>query len=211
MANLVVTILLISAAASATPAAAYTNYTVGGPAGWFFNATTNTSSTDFSKWAANQTFNLGDFLVFKTNSNQTVVQTYNETTYRSCSTDDSLDNDTFQYSGGNNQFGEALTIAVPLTIEGLNYYFSDADDGVQCEQGMRFQIAVKHGVGLPPSLSQPPPPPYAEPPPEGEAQTPPSTVPGGAQTKNHGGLSRGANVREVVCILLLCFGILSFY
>lgn len=41
---------------------AYTNYTVGGDSGWFFNAATNTSSTNFTDWAASQTFGLGDYL-----------------------------------------------------------------------------------------------------------------------------------------------------
>lgn len=54
--------LLITAAASQTPPTAYTNHTVGGPAGWFFNATNNISTTNYSSWAASQTFNLGDFL-----------------------------------------------------------------------------------------------------------------------------------------------------
>ena len=39
---------------------AYTNYIVGGNTGWFFNATTNTSATNYSPWAANQTFSFSD-------------------------------------------------------------------------------------------------------------------------------------------------------
>lgn len=58
-AHLTVLALLISATAAAT---VYTNYTVGGAAGWFFNATANNSVTNYSAWAATQTFNLGDFL-----------------------------------------------------------------------------------------------------------------------------------------------------
>ena len=54
--------LLITAAASQTPPTAYSNHTVGGPAGWFFNSTENISATNYSSWAASQTFNLGDFL-----------------------------------------------------------------------------------------------------------------------------------------------------
>lgn len=47
---------------SPLPAAAYTNHTVGGAAGWFFNADTSTPAAKYSDWAAKQTFNLGDFL-----------------------------------------------------------------------------------------------------------------------------------------------------
>lgn len=45
-----------------TASAGYTNHTVGGDSGWFFNATANTSTANFSSWAATQTFNLGDYL-----------------------------------------------------------------------------------------------------------------------------------------------------
>ncbi|KAI4372197.1 hypothetical protein MLD38_010461 [Melastoma candidum] len=75
---------------SAAASAVYNNYTVDGNSGWFFDEATNTSSANYSAWAANQTFNLGDYLLFNTNSNQT-----------------------------------AMTIPVPLTIEGTNYFFSD--------------------------------------------------------------------------------------
>ncbi|KAK4269690.1 hypothetical protein QN277_022816 [Acacia crassicarpa] len=162
--------LFISAAAAAT---VYTNHTVGGTNGWFFNATTNTSAANYSDWAANQTFDLGDYLIFNTNSNQTVIQTYNLTTYGNCSADES-DNGTFVYNSGHSSFGEALAIVVPLTIEGPNYYFSDASYGVQCQSGMAFEINVKHGLGLPPSLNQPPP--YIEPPGPDTAYSSPVTA-----------------------------------
>lgn len=91
--------------------------------------------------------------------------------------DDALDTDTFQYQGGNSEYGKALVVAVPLTIEGSQYFFSEADDGLQCQHGMAFQIKVSHGFGLPPSLNQPPPPPYVEPPSTvEEGQTPPITI-----------------------------------
>lgn len=69
MANLTVMIALLIATATAAsnapapgPVTGYTNHTVGGAVGWFFNSTTNTSATNYSVWAANQTFNLGDYL-----------------------------------------------------------------------------------------------------------------------------------------------------
>ncbi|KAE9622055.1 hypothetical protein Lal_00032868 [Lupinus albus] len=186
--------LLLTATSAAT---GYHNHTVGGTAGWLFNSTTNTPSTNYSSWAASQSFNLGDYLIFNTNSNQSVIQTYNKTTYLNCTADDS-DNGTFIYDSGSSSFGEALTVPVPLTIVGLNYFFSDAGvDGVQCSHGMAFEINVGRGLGLPPSLNQPPPPPYAEPPdPDTEAQSPPVTV---AQLPNGGGaFGRRANVQLAV-------------
>ncbi|KDP28725.1 hypothetical protein JCGZ_14496 [Jatropha curcas] len=198
-----ITALMIAAAASQTRPTAYTNHTVGGNAGWFFNSTTNTAAAaNYSSWAAAQTFNLGDFLIFNTNSNQTVIQTYNESTFRSCTTDDALDSDTFQFGGGSTAFGEALTIPVALTIEGPNYFFSDADDGSQCQHGLAFEIQVNHGLGLPPSLNQPPPPPYIEPPGPDSAQPPPITIAGGSETPLNYGVKDGADMRRVACAVL---------
>lgn len=188
-----------------TGAAAYTNHTVGGSAGWLFDQNTNTSSANYASWAANQTFDLGDYLIFRTNTNQTVVLTYNETTFRSCSIDNSSDTDTLIYDKGNQEFGQPLTVEVPLTIEGANYFFSSASDGIQCENGMAFGINVSHGVGLPPSLNQPPPPAYVEPPSNADGSlTPPVTIqPSGA------GLRVGDNVRRAVCYALTFYGIFA--
>ncbi|GLU00511.1 hypothetical protein SLE2022_178750 [Rubroshorea leprosula] len=196
--------LLISTAAAATE---YTNHTVGGNAGWFFHSATNTSVTNYTSWAANQTFNIGDYLIFRTDTNQTVIQTFNETTFQSCSTDDASDNDTFQYDGGSTAFSESQTIAVPLTEEGPNYFFSDANDGIQCQNGLAFGISVNHGLGLPPSLNQPPPPPYIEPP-GPDAEPPPVTIAGGSPLLPNGALSLGADARVVLCALI--FGAAAF-
>ncbi|XP_009776438.1 early nodulin-like protein 18 [Nicotiana tabacum] len=187
--------------AASQSTAKYTNHTVGGPAGWFYNINTKKTSADYSAWAAKQTFNLGDYLIFSTNTNQTVIQTYNETTYRNCSMDDASDDDTFQYQGGSNEFGEAMTVAVPLTIEGAQYYFSDADDGTQCLNGMAFEIKVGHGIGLPPNLNQPPPPPYVEPPSTVEAESPPITVV--TNRPNGGGVRSSTGLFLVVSILVV--------
>ncbi|GAB4861871.1 hypothetical protein Ancab_037126 [Ancistrocladus abbreviatus] len=200
--------VLVAAADAGANAAAYTNHTVGGSAGWFFNVTTNTSSTNYSAWAATQTFNLGDFLIFNTNTNQTVVQTYNLTIYNSCTTDEAGD-DTSIYDSGSDKFSKALALSVPLTKEGPNYFFSDADDaGVQCEHGMRFEIQVNHGLGLPPSLNQPPPPAYTPPP----VAEPPPVFEGsgggqGQSISGCSGLSGGGALIGYFVVGLAFFGI----
>ncbi|KAK3194954.1 hypothetical protein Dsin_026264 [Dipteronia sinensis] len=206
--HLTVIALLITAAASETPATAYANHTVGGDAGWLFDANTSKPTTNYTSWAANQTFNLGDYLIFNTNTNQSVIQTYSETTFHSCSTEDASDNDTLHYNGGETEFGKSLTIPVPLTITGPNYFFSDVAEGVQCKSGMAFEISVNHGLGLPPSLNQPPPPPYVAPPGPDDAQSPPITINGASPSLENGALKSSANV--CVLLSLLLFGIASF-
>ncbi|CAM0946958.1 unnamed protein product [Alopecurus aequalis] len=162
-------------APSASPAPAYKNHTVGGADGWFFNATSNTTSGNYSSWAATETFNLGDYLIFKTNDNSSVVLTSNSTTYTLCDPSDDDGKETFIYGGGGGGGGgteETEAIAVALIIEGTNYFFSEADGGAQCQQGMRFEIKVAHGRGLPPDLAHPPPAPKGRvlaPPPAGSA------------------------------------------
>lgn len=165
LAAVAVTAVLASpAAAQGTPAASpappYKNHTVGGAAGWFFNATSNSTSGNYSSWAATETFYLGDYLIFKTNDNSSVVHTSNATTYSLCDPSDDDGPETSIYGGGGGGGGGVEVtdaITVPLTFEGANYFFSDADGGAQCEQGMRFEIKVAHGRGLPPALAHPPP------------------------------------------------------
>ncbi|PKA62055.1 Lamin-like protein [Apostasia shenzhenica] len=183
IATAVLTIIFAAPAAAAdTQPPRYSNHTVGGSHGWFFNETSNSSVTNYDTWAASQSFNLGDFLIFATNSNMTVVQTYNLTTYQLCDASGDDSSETSVYTpAGNTKFGVSAVLAVPLTVIGDNYYFSDAgDDGIQCRRGMKFHIKVSRGRGLPPELNQPPPPPYvdaaAPPPPD----SPPVTVTPGA-------------------------------
>ncbi|KAK4801530.1 hypothetical protein SAY86_022017 [Trapa natans] len=200
--NLATAALFVLLIATAT---AYSNYTVGGDSGWFFNVTTNTSSANFSSWAASNTFSLGDFLIFNTNTNQTVVLTYNLTTYKACNTDDASDADTFHYDSGNSVFAKKISIPVPLTNEGLNYFFSDIDGGVQCLNGMQFAIDVKYGAGLPPSLNQPPPPPYVSPPGLGSAQSPPVSGP-----SSNRAFSTSASVQFFACALTVLAAVSIF-
>jgi hypothetical protein len=86
-----------------------------------------------------------------------VVHTSNATSYNLCEVSDDDSSDI--YGGGGGGGGgteEGKTVAVPLVAEGSNYFFSEADSGAQCQAGMRFEIKVEHGQGLPPSLKDPP-------------------------------------------------------
>ncbi|XP_031477849.1 blue copper protein 1b [Nymphaea colorata] len=140
---------------TSSTAQAYTNYTVGDDLGWYDN--TENSKINYQKWAAGKNFSLGDFLIFNTNTNHSVVQTYNFTIYKKCDFNDADSRDTTEYSsqGDYNQAAGPWSIAIPLKKEGMNYFFSSFYDGDQCKSGQRFRINVIHGQGLPDSLKNP--------------------------------------------------------
>lgn len=130
-------------------AKAYKNYTVGDSLGWFDNLAK--PGLDYHKWVSGKTFSLGDFLLFNTDSNHTVIQTNNFKIYTTC---DSQGDDNIQWSSIDPNSTEVLpiTVAVPLLKEGPTYFFSGDYDGEQCMHGQKLAINVTHGQGLPPSL-----------------------------------------------------------
>ncbi|KAH7541993.1 hypothetical protein FEM48_Zijuj02G0026300 [Ziziphus jujuba var. spinosa] len=134
---------------------AYKNYTVGDSLGWYDNQ--EKPNINYQKWASGKSFSLGDFLIFNTNNNHSVIQTYNFTTYKLCDYDNALDNDTTQWSQDkpSNTATHGVSVAVPLLKEGPTYFFSGDYDGEQCENGQHFMINVTHGQGLPKSLQDP--------------------------------------------------------
>ncbi|KAF0917439.1 hypothetical protein E2562_020561 [Oryza meyeriana var. granulata] len=148
-------LLVVAAVVVAVPrAAAYKNYTVGDDKGWYDGLTL--PGVDYQEWADGKNFSLGDFLIFNTDKNHSVVQTRNETLYKSCDYNDSGPDDTVEWSAAAPEFSkDAVTVAVPLLKEGSSYFFSGNYDGEQCENGQRFAITVAHGQGLPPDLRPP--------------------------------------------------------
>jgi len=136
--------------------------------------------------------------VFKTNDNSSVVHTTNATTYDLCDPSDDLSPATYIYGGGGGGLEQINTIPVPLVEEGANYFFSEADGGTQCQQGMRFEIKVEHGQGLPPSLKNPPPAPKERvlaPPPAGTAFSGTGGVEPGDGAGDTGGAGRSGACR----------------
>ncbi|XP_012447557.1 blue copper protein [Gossypium raimondii] len=131
---------------------AYKNYTVGGSLGWF--DALEKPDVNYQKWADSKNFSLGDFLIFNTDNNHSVIQTYNFTTYKFCDYDDALQNDTIEWSATDpsSTAPHPISVAVPLLKEGMNYFFSSDYDGEQCNNGQHFKINVTHGQGLPKSL-----------------------------------------------------------
>ncbi|KAI9074731.1 hypothetical protein K1719_043321 [Acacia pycnantha] len=107
---------------------AYKNYTVGDSLGWFDNL--EKPLVDYQKWASDIQFSLGDFLIFNTDTNHSVIQTYNHTTYKLCDYDDAEDKDTMEWSSSNPSNTEVrpVTVAVPLVKEGTTYFFSSDYD-----------------------------------------------------------------------------------
>ncbi|WOK95947.1 hypothetical protein Cni_G04654 [Canna indica] len=146
---------------SPTRVAAYHNYTVGDSLGWYDRL--QVPQVNYQKWVAGKNFSLGDFLIFNTDKNHSVIQTYNVTTYKRCNYNDADTDDTIAWSSGK------VTVAVPLLKEGMTYFFSGNYDGRQCRHGQHFKIKVAHGQGLPESLKHQP-----------EAAAPAKPVSGGA-------------------------------
>ncbi|XP_062196813.1 early nodulin-like protein 18 [Phragmites australis] len=148
--------LAVVAALAIAPRAAdaYKNYTVGDDKGWYDGLAL--PGVDYQEWADGKNFSLGDFLIFNTDKNHSVVQTRNGTLYKSCDYNDSGPDDTVEWSAAAPEFSkDAVTVAVPLLKEGRTYFFSGNYDGEQCENGQRFAIDVAHGQGLPPDLRSP--------------------------------------------------------
>ncbi|XP_060216153.1 early nodulin-like protein 18 [Lycium barbarum] len=134
---------------------AYKNYTVGDSLGWF--DILEKPHVNYDKWVAHKNFSLGDFLIFNTDNNHSVIQTYNFTTYKNCDYDNALDNDTVQWSSADPSSTSTfpVSVAVPLLKVGSTYFFSSDYDGEQCENGQHFKINVTYGQGLPRSLKDP--------------------------------------------------------
>ncbi|XP_068660296.1 early nodulin-like protein 18 [Aristolochia californica] len=141
---------------SVAGAGAYKNYTVGDDLGWFDKL--RKPDVDYQKWSAGKNFSLGDYLIFNTDTNHSVIQTYNITTYRQCDHEDAEEDDTIDWSGGvPSSTAEPVSVAVPLLKIGTTYFFSGNYDGEQCKNGQHFKINVVHGQGLPNSLKTPTP------------------------------------------------------
>ncbi|KAH9602178.1 hypothetical protein KSS87_018445 [Heliosperma pusillum] len=131
---------------------AYKNYTVGDSLGWFDKLAK--PSIDYGKWVSGKSFSLGDFLIFNTDNNHTVIQTYNLNSYTKCVQGD--DDILWSSMDPNTTTIQSITVAVPLMKEGPTYYFSGDYEGEQCLNGQKFAINVTHGKGLPSSLKNDP-------------------------------------------------------
>ncbi|TVU22708.1 hypothetical protein EJB05_32425 [Eragrostis curvula] len=146
--------LAVAVVVAPRAADAWKNYTVGEDKGWYDGLTL--PGVDYQEWADGKNFSLGDFLIFNTDKNHSVVQTRNNTLFKSCDYYDSGLDDTVEWSAAAPEFSkDAVTVAVPLLKEGRTYFFSGNYDGEQCENGQRFAIDVAHGQGLPPDLRPP--------------------------------------------------------
>ncbi|KAL3828679.1 hypothetical protein ACJIZ3_017481 [Penstemon smallii] len=147
--------VLLSFSRTSTIVEGYQNYTVGDSMGWY--DTLENPKIDYQNWTAAKNFSLGDFLIFNTDNNHSVIQTYNFTTYKLCDYENAQDNDTMQWSSANpsSTTPSSVSLSVPLLKVGTTYFFSSDYDGEQCRNGQHFNINVTHGQGLPPSLMSP--------------------------------------------------------
>ncbi|KAL7612340.1 hypothetical protein Lser_V15G07645 [Lactuca serriola] len=102
-------------------------FIVGGNMGW-------TSNVNYTLWAGNQTFYLGDWLYFVYDRNQNDVLEVNKTNYETCNAEHPLHN----YTTG------AGRDVVPLNVT-RDYYFISSKGF--CYGGMKLHV---HVINLPP-------------------------------------------------------------
>ncbi|KAH9790309.1 hypothetical protein KPL71_003360 [Citrus sinensis] len=130
-------------------AEAYKNYTVGDSLGWYDSQ--EKPAVDYQQWADAKNFSLGDFL----NTNHSVVQTYNFTTYKECDYDDALDSDTKLWSAADPSNTATSGVTVPANLDQLKlmgpvilngilklldgYSYSDSDSVARDTKSFAFQ------------------------------------------------------------------------
>ncbi|KAJ0978038.1 hypothetical protein J5N97_013512 [Dioscorea zingiberensis] len=191
---------------------AYKNYTVGDSLGWFDNLME--PKVDYQKWVSGKNFSLGDFLIFNTDVNHTVVQTYNVTIYKHCDYNDADSDDTIEWSTGEPEVSnKPVSVAVPLVKEGINYFFSGNYDGEQCKHGQHFKINVTHGQGLPESLRTPVPDSPAPASPDDDDNVPDTVIPSNFDNPKGGGEVKAASAAACVnvridLVIWLLFGLI---
>nr|QEE59962.1 lamin-like protein [Betula platyphylla] len=127
--HLIVSLFLISAAATLSPILA-TDHIVGANRGWNPNI-------NYTLWANNQTFYVGDLISFRYQKNQYNVFEVNQTGYDNCTTESAVGN----WSSGKD--------FVPLN-EAKRYYFICGNG--QCYSGMKVSVLV-HPLPPPPSAA----------------------------------------------------------
>ncbi|KAE7997223.1 hypothetical protein FH972_001874 [Carpinus fangiana] len=127
--HLLFSLLLFSAAATLSPILA-TDHIVGANRGW-------NPGMNYTLWANNQTFYVGDLISFRYQKNQYNVFEVNQTGYDNCTT---------EFAVGNWSSGKDF---IPLN-KAKRYYFICGNG--QCFSGMKVSVLV-HPLSPPPSAA----------------------------------------------------------
>ncbi|KAI5078344.1 hypothetical protein GOP47_0006015 [Adiantum capillus-veneris] len=128
MASLLLLSLLSISFLSCVPLSFATVYTVGGPAGW---TTPSRAKVNYTDWAANTLFKVGDTLEFNYVPKAHTVLEVTRSDFRYCNKSNPL----VKYEDPSG------TTAIELAKVG-NYYFIDGV-GEHCEEGQKFQAKVQ--------------------------------------------------------------------
>ncbi|KAF3445942.1 hypothetical protein FNV43_RR11119 [Rhamnella rubrinervis] len=118
----IVSLILVLVMVITIPCSA-TVYTVGDTSGW-------TLGVDYSTWASDKTFNLGDSLVFKFASGHTADEV-SASDYSTCTTGNAITSD----SSG--------STTIPLKTAGKHYFICGIVG--HCGSGMKLQVTVAAG------------------------------------------------------------------
>ncbi|KAG8495193.1 hypothetical protein CXB51_012810 [Gossypium anomalum] len=134
---------------------AYKNYTVGGSLGWF--DALEKPEVNYQKGLIPRTsaWEISS-VIFNTDNNHSVIQTYNFTTYKFCDYDDALQKRHDRMVGRRSfVHGASSNLSSGSSTERRDELSLSSDyDGEQCNNGQHFKINVTHGQGLPKSLDR---------------------------------------------------------
>ncbi|XP_048437344.1 blue copper protein-like [Pyrus x bretschneideri] len=111
------------------PSCLATVYTVGDSSGW-------DTGVDYSTWTSGKTFEVGDSLVFKYQSQHTVEEV-TDSDYKTCT----LQNSIKSHRGG--------TTTIPLKTAGTHNYICSSVG--HCSMGMKLSVTVESGSTAAPS------------------------------------------------------------
>ncbi|KAE7998901.1 hypothetical protein FH972_003397 [Carpinus fangiana] len=139
--RLLLVVLLIAAAATVLPRTEAAEHTVGGSNGW---SVFNGAADFYTSWAANNSFAVGDVLVFNFNTGAHDVATVTKDAFDACNKTSA------------NNVTTTGPANITLTTAGDHYFICTID--MHCTGGQKLAINVGTTPPTPPGVTPPPPP-----------------------------------------------------
>ncbi|KAM0837102.1 hypothetical protein ACQ4PT_061885 [Festuca glaucescens] len=172
--------------AAAAPACAV-DYTVGDSSGW-------TGGVDYSTWASDKTFNVGDTLVFQYGASHNVAEV-GSADYSACSATNSIQS----YSDQNSK--------IKLTKPGTRYFICAAAG--HCAGGMKLAVTVAPAAATTPTAPAATPSTPSETPSTSTTPAATTTTPSSGKTADSVGGASGVEARSVMGTLVGAAGLVG--